>query len=213
MKRQSVVLVAVLILGAVLVQGCALMGPAWQSVPAYPFQGQSAIQMARDQSECESWARQQTGYDPASDIAKGSALGGLIGALGGAAAGAAIGAATGSPGTGAAIGAAAGGIGGIGIGGAVNFSKSRDGYEKAYAVCMQSKGYTVSGFGPVAPSVAPRVVAPVVPRAVFPTVINPAVCAGRFEQEYGWQPDPVGGPPRYVPTGRYLCNGQLFIPR
>ena len=209
LNRRNLISVTLLIVAAFLLQACASMGPVWQSVPAYPGQGQSALQMSRDQSECEAWARQQTGYDPATDIAKGSAIGGIIGAIGGAAAGAAIGAVTGNPGTGAAIGAAAGGIGGIGVGGGMNFSKSRQGYERAYAVCMQSKGYTVSGFGPVAPAVAPAY-APVVVPIVAP---SSPVCAGRFEQEYGWQPDPVGGPPRYVPTGRYLCNGQLFIPR
>lgn len=144
MKRGQAIFVAALILVAFLAQGCASMGPVWQSVPAYPSRGQTPYQVSRDIAECEAWARQQTGYDPASDIARGSTLGGLIGAIGGAAAGAAIGAATGDPGTGAAIGAAAGGIGGIVVGGTVNFSKSRDGYEKAYAVCMQSRGYAVS---------------------------------------------------------------------
>ena len=144
MKRQSMTLVAVLIIGAFIFQGCASMAPVWQSVPAYPIQGQSSVQEARDKTECESWAREQTGYNPVTDIAKGSGVGALIGALGGAAAGAAIGAATGSPGTGAAIGAAAGGIGGIGVGGAMNFSKSREGYERAYTVCMSSRGYRVS---------------------------------------------------------------------
>ena len=53
------------------------------------------------------------------------------------------GAATGRAGTGAAIGAAAGGIGGAGVGGTCNYSKSKDGYDRAFSACMSGRGYTV----------------------------------------------------------------------
>lgn len=46
----------------------------------------------RDQNECMEVAKQQTGYDPATDTAKGAGVGAAIGTLGGAAAGAVIGA-------------------------------------------------------------------------------------------------------------------------
>jgi hypothetical protein len=54
-----------------------------------------------------------------------------------------IGAAAGNPGTGAAIGAAAGGIGGAGVGGTYNYSKSKDGYDRPFSACMSGRGYTV----------------------------------------------------------------------
>jgi hypothetical protein len=123
--------------------GCA-SGPAAQpSAYVYPQKGQTAAQQTRDTSECQAWAKQQTGFDPLTDSAKGAGVGALVGAVGGAAAGAAIGAATGNAGTGAAIGAAAGGIGGAGVGGTYNYSKSKDGYDRAYSACMSGRGYTV----------------------------------------------------------------------
>ena len=124
----------------ITVAGCAGTQP---SVYAYPAKGQTAEQQSRDTNDCQAWAKQQTGFDPTTDTAKGAGMGALIGALGGAAAGAAIGAATGSPGTGAAIGAAAGGIGGAGVGGTLGYTKNKDGYDRAYAACMSTRGYTV----------------------------------------------------------------------
>jgi len=124
----------------IAVAGCAGTQP---TVYAYPAKGQTAEQQSRDMNECMAWAKQQTGFDPTTDTAKGAGMGALIGALGGAAAGAAIGAAVGSPGTGAAIGAAAGGIGGAGVGGTLGYTKNKDGYDRAYAACMSTRGYTV----------------------------------------------------------------------
>lgn len=122
--------------------GCAT-GPQRPNVYAYPAKDQSAEQVSRDQTECQAWAQQQTGSAPLGDTAKGAGIGAVIGALAGAAAGAAIGAATGNPGTGAAIGAAAGGIGGAGVGGAVGYTKNKRGYDRAYAACMEARGYKV----------------------------------------------------------------------
>jgi hypothetical protein len=39
--------------------------------------------------------------------------------------------------------AAAGGIGGAGVGGVYNYSKSREGYDRAFSACMSGRGYTV----------------------------------------------------------------------
>lgn len=122
--------------------GCAL-GPPRPSVYAYPARAQSAEQVSRDQTECQAWATRQTGFDPLTDTAKGAGIGAALGALAGAAAGAAIGAATGNPGTGAAIGAAAGGIGGAGVGGTLGYTKNKQGYDRAYAACMEARGYNV----------------------------------------------------------------------
>jgi hypothetical protein len=133
--------VIVLVSFALLASGCASMSQP--TVYAYPKKGQSAEQASRDRTECEAWAKQQTGFDPAMDTAKGAGLGALIGAAAGAATGAAVGAATGSPGKGAAIGAAAGGIGGGVLGGGLGYSKNKEGFNKAYSACMSSRGYEV----------------------------------------------------------------------
>ena len=42
-----------------------------------------------------------------------------------------------------AIGAAAGGVGGAVTGGALKYSQDRNGYNQAYASCMEARGYTV----------------------------------------------------------------------
>lgn len=126
--------------------GIAVTGCATTQQPgyyAYPQRGQSAEQLSRDQYECQGWAKQQTGYDPGAETARGAGTGAVLGALGGAAAGAAIGAVTGHAGTGAAIGAATGGIGGVVLGGSGAYAQSKDGYDRAYAACMTGRGYVV----------------------------------------------------------------------
>lgn len=138
MKRVSVWMV--LIAFGVSAAGCATTQPG---VYAYPQQGQTVDQFGRDQNECQVWAKQQSGFDPGTETAKGAGLGAVVGALGGAAAGAAIGAVTGSAGRGAAVGAITGGIGGAAVGGGVAYSKNKDGYDRAYAACMTGRGYVV----------------------------------------------------------------------
>src|SRR5882724_7836131 len=128
------------ILTLIVLSGCASSTPPPPSVYVNPTRGQTPEQQVRDQNDCVQIAKQQTGYDPALDTAKGAGVGAAIGALGGAAAGAAIGAATGSAGTGAAIGAATGAVGGAAVGGGDKYSKSKEGYEQAYATCMSHKG-------------------------------------------------------------------------
>jgi hypothetical protein len=124
-----------------VVTGCATTQQP--GVYAYPQQGQTVEQLTRDQNECQVWAKQQSGFDPGTETAKGAGVGAVIGALGGAAAGAAIGAATGSAGTGAAIGAAGGGIGGAAVGGGIGYTNNKDGYDRAYSACMTARGYVV----------------------------------------------------------------------
>lgn len=126
---------------AAALSGCA-SAPATPTVYAYPAKGQTSQQQAQDTSECQTWAKQQTGWDPATSTAKGAGIGLAIGALGGAALGAAAGAAVGSAGTGAAIGAAAGGIGGAAYGGTSQYSKGQEGYDQAFGACMSGRGYT-----------------------------------------------------------------------
>lgn len=115
------------------VSGCATM--AEPTVYAYPKKAQTAEQQSRDRAECEAWAKQQTGFDPAMDTAKGAGIGALVGA----AAGAATGAVVGSPGKGAALGA----IGGAAVGGGLGYTKNKDGFNRAYAACMTTRGYEV----------------------------------------------------------------------
>lgn len=130
------------VLLCMLFAGCASSTPQPSSV-AYPTKGQSADQQAHDSSECAGWAKQQSGFDPAVDTAKGVGVGAAVGALGGAAVGAAIGAASGNAGRGAAVGAVVGGVGGGAGGGVYNYSRNKEGYDKAYAACMSGKGYSV----------------------------------------------------------------------
>jgi len=128
----------------------------------YPAKGQSAAQQQKDEGECYSWAKGQTGYDPAqasqSSSAPQQAVGGerVRGATRGALGGAAIGAIAGDTGKGAAIGAVAGTM----AGGARQRQKQaanqqaasqqqqssaaqQEGFQKAYAACFEGRGYTV----------------------------------------------------------------------
>ncbi len=127
---------------AAALSGCASSEPPKANLYAYPSQGQTPQKQAQDTSECQAWAKQQTGWDPATSTAKGAGIGLAIGALGGAALGAATGAAVGSAGTGAAIGAAAGGLGGAAYGGTSQYSKGQAGYDQAFGACMSGRGYT-----------------------------------------------------------------------
>lgn len=144
----------------------------WASAAAaqvyvYPQKGQSPDQQARDQSACQAWAVQQTGFNPAappaaappppppsggSSALRGGARGAAVGAVGGAIAG--------DAGKGAAVGAATGAL----IGGvrkrdqqqqyqqqvqaqqsqqAAMAAQGSDAYNRAYAACMTGRGYTV----------------------------------------------------------------------
>ena len=130
-------------------------------VIVYPAKGQSAEQQNRDEGECYSWAKQQTGIDPMAVASKptkeeGAAVGGgerVKGAAGGALGGLAIGAIAGDAGKGAAIGA----VGGTLIGGhrarknkaarEQQAEQAKAGtlqhFNKAFGVCLEGRGYTV----------------------------------------------------------------------
>jgi hypothetical protein len=133
-----------MVLGALVLAGCASSAPPPPSVFVNPTRGQTPEQQVRDQTDCMYVAKQQTGYDPAGDTAKGAGVGALVGALGGAAAGAAIGAATGNAGKGAAIGAASGATVGAVGGGVYQHGRGKEGYEAAYGNCMMGRGYNVN---------------------------------------------------------------------
>jgi hypothetical protein len=137
--------IGLVLVGAVL-GGCATASgpPSARDVAVYPSKGQTQEQQSRDMSECTTWAKQQSNFDPATDTAKGAGMGLALGALGGAALGAATGAIVGSPGTGAAVGAVAGGATGAAVGGTSSYGSGKDGFDKAYAACMTGRGYAVS---------------------------------------------------------------------
>ncbi|OYD76093.1 UNVERIFIED_ORG: YmgG-like glycine-zipper protein [Burkholderia sp. CF145] len=128
---------------------------------AYPAKGQSAQQQQKDQTACASWAKSNTGVDPAAVAATpppptGPAVGGgerVGGAARGAAGGAVVGAIAGDAGKGAAVGAAAGTM----VGGSRARQNKRNAqasaqaqsqsamgtYNQAYSACMSGRGYTM----------------------------------------------------------------------
>lgn len=130
----------------------------------FPSDGQDQATQDADESACYKWAIQQTGYDPlnpptvqAAQVDQSADGSAVRGAARGAAGGAAIGAIAGDTGKGAAIGAVAGGVRGR------RASRQQDAnqqnannqaavdkaaaleadYKKAFAVCMEGKGYTI----------------------------------------------------------------------
>ena len=138
-------------------------------VIVYPAGGQSAEQQQADEGACMSWAKERTGFDPTAPMQTTSpppsqqepttsaGKGALRGALGGLA----IGAIAGDAGKGAAIGAASGAL----IGGvrrhdqversydqqddwedeqAARYQESQNEFNRAYATCLQGRGYTVN---------------------------------------------------------------------
>lgn len=136
-------------------------GAAAQQLIVYPAQGQSPEQQQKDQGECQSWATQSTGVDPAA-LAQapppptGSTWGGgerAAGATRGALGGLAIGAIAGDAGEGAAIGAVLGTMGG-GRRARMNQSAQQQQaqaqrqqqmstWNRAVAACLEARGYSV----------------------------------------------------------------------
>ncbi|GAB7525807.1 YMGG-like glycine zipper-containing protein [Paraburkholderia sp. 2C] len=148
---------------AVVAIAVALPATAQQPI-IYPAKGQSAQKQASDMGQCQAWAKQNTGVDPAA-IAQHAAnqpppqqpTGGRVrGAAGGAAVGAAVGAIAGDAGKGAAIGAAGGAVGG-GIrqrhqaqsqqqqqqATQQQASQALATYNRALSACMSGRGYTI----------------------------------------------------------------------
>ncbi|BBU32294.1 hypothetical protein BTHE68_60280 (plasmid) [Burkholderia sp. THE68] len=146
---------------AIVIAVMALDAIAQSKPIAYPAKGQSAQQQQNDDGACYSWAKSNTGIDPATASAApppqgGAAVGGgqrVGGAARGAAGGAAIGAIAGDAGKGAAVGAVAGTM----AGGArarqekraqqANAQAQSQGtmntYYRAWAACMQGRGYSI----------------------------------------------------------------------
>jgi hypothetical protein len=59
-NMRKMVFVSTLVFLATLMAG----GAVAQNLVIYPAKGQSQNQMDKDKSECYSWAKQQTGFDP-----------------------------------------------------------------------------------------------------------------------------------------------------
>lgn len=133
-------------------------------VYVFPAKEQTKEQQEKDQSDCYTWAVEQSGVDPLNPPKvqaaatpsgpDGSAVGG---AAGGAAAGAAIGAIAGDAGKGAALGAVSGALKGR-RSSRVHQAQAKEGanqaasakekellnnFKKAYSACLEGKGYTV----------------------------------------------------------------------
>ena len=135
----------------------------------YPAKGQSKDQQKQDEGACMSWASDQTGFNPAAPMtptsppppqtAPTSSAG--KGLLRGALVGVTVGAIAGDAGKGAAIGAGTGAL----VGGmskqqqqqqqaqqqqawanqqAANYAQQQANFNRAYTVCLQGRGYTVS---------------------------------------------------------------------
>jgi OmpA family protein len=128
----------------------------------YPSKGQTPEQQNKDRYECSQWAISQSGFDPSkppttSSNAQQPQGQAVRGAGRGAAAGAIGGAIAGDAGTGAAAGAAIGGAaGGIRRRRAKKEAQQQqaeaqaaaasgqDAYNRAFATCLQGRGYTVN---------------------------------------------------------------------
>ncbi|MDH3710176.1 MAG: glycine zipper domain-containing protein [Cyclobacteriaceae bacterium] len=130
----------------------------------FPAQGQDKDQQEFDEYQCYKWAKEQSGIDPinppevqAQEVDKGPDGSAMRGAAGGAAAGVAVGAIAGDAGKGAAIGATLGALRGVRNKAYKNAAKDQqaqqqaaqqeqammNSFKKAFAACMEGKGYTV----------------------------------------------------------------------
>ncbi len=156
-------------LAAVLALGTA--SAAASDLYVYPAKGQSKDQMEKDKFECYKFARDETGFDPMErpeastprPAKEKETWGAGQGALGGALLGAGIGAIAGG-GKGAGTGALIGGVGGGAMGHVrrseqkarddarerdweeretSRYVRGRNNYERAYAACLDGRGYTV----------------------------------------------------------------------
>jgi len=147
-------------------------GPAGASdLYVYPAKGQSKDQMEQDKFQCYQFGRDETGFDPmarpeastAPPAKEKKTWGTGEGAIGGALLGAGIGAIAGG-GKGAGTGALIGGVGGGAMGHVrrsdqedrekaardnweqretSRYVQGRNKYERAYAACLEGRGYTV----------------------------------------------------------------------
>lgn len=148
--RHAIALTAALSLAA---------APALAQQQVYPSKGQSHSKQQKDESECNTWAQKQTGFDPstpppAQQEGAGKPVTGsgarAVGALGGAAV---AGLAGGNAGTGAIVGAVGGGLTKRGMNAKrakeannannANYAAASDAYWRARGACLSGRGYSV----------------------------------------------------------------------
>ena len=141
---------------AILAASFAFVGHAQAKPIAYPAKGQSTQQQQKDDGECYSWSKSNTGVDPAAVAAappppSGPAVGGgerARGAVRGAAVGGIVDGGDGAR-TGAAVGVVAGGSRARQNQRAQQQSAqsqtqgAMDTFNRAYSACMEGKGYTI----------------------------------------------------------------------
>jgi outer membrane protein with glycine zipper len=115
----------------------------------YPTKGQTAAQQDRDEYQCYKWAKDKSGVDPTQTGQSGPNRR-AAGTVGGAARGAGLGAAMGAIGGDAGKGAAMGAVGGAVLGRRrgrmteqMESEMTRSTYHRAFAACMEGRGYTV----------------------------------------------------------------------
>lgn len=141
-----------------------LMNSAMAEMMIFPAKGQSSEQTEKDKYACYGWGKQQSGFDPMA-VPKTSTpppsqqqkSGGIVkGGLGGAVLGAVIGDSSKSAKRGAVAGGLIGGVRQSSANNktaektqqweqreAGNYANNRDRYNRAYAACLEGKGYTV----------------------------------------------------------------------
>lgn len=125
------------VLGAIAFLPATALAQAY----VYPKQGQSPAQQQQDQTECRSWASQQAATaapaqpqtsGPLRGAARGAVLGGVAGGL-----------TDRDAGDTAAAGAAVGGTAGVMRRRDERRQQQQAGPERAFAACMEGRGYSV----------------------------------------------------------------------
>lgn len=134
-----------MILGTVMVASAVLAQTA-PKVFVAPNKGQSKDQQSQDTAACQQFANEQAPPSQAATGAGTHARGTVGGAAKGAAVGAAVGAIAGDAGKGAGAGAVVGGVGGrrgSKRGQQEAQAGAQNDWARAFAACMESKGYSV----------------------------------------------------------------------
>ena len=147
MKGQNGMRVALVVLGVVVLGGCATV-PTGPSVMVLPPPEKPFEQFQAEDAGCRQWAGQQVGHSAQETVNQNTATGAVAGTLIGAGLGAAIGAASGNAGLGAAIGAGSGLLVGSASGanaGQVYGYEAQRRYDIAYMQCMYARGNQIPG--------------------------------------------------------------------
>ena len=155
-KTQSITLLLAMMLGTTQIMASDLY--------VYPAKGQSKDQQNKDEYECYQWAKGDTGFDPMATPTTSTSApstqqrqGGVVrGGLLGAAVGGIAGGSSSDAGKGAVIGGLLGGVRQRSQNvsaqqerqqweqqEASRYANNRNNYNRAYAACLEGRGYTV----------------------------------------------------------------------